>query len=227
MATCTRADHTRCWTGSEDEDDSEPVLQTLLFWSESMRDEHGFPLEGRRPTVATEANVIRSLLEWAWENLPEWDDFARDVATARVRLENLLVAGERAERGVPCLYEECKGKRLVRKLVPYRDSDGFKRWRHSDWHCPRCHRSWDEDRYSAMVTAANERTKFEEIGGETWVSPDYAARKVGRSVKTIRTWADRGELTTVCLIAGRRTRFVALSEVVERHEKAKRRGRAA
>lgn len=102
-ATCTKLDHTRCWTGSQDEDDTEPILQTLLFWSESWREEKGFPLDGRRPTVATEANVLRGLLEWAYETLPEWDDFERDIRTARARLENLLMAGRRTERGVPCL----------------------------------------------------------------------------------------------------------------------------
>jgi hypothetical protein len=35
MATCQRLDHTRCWTGSEDEDDTEPPLQTMLYWSPS------------------------------------------------------------------------------------------------------------------------------------------------------------------------------------------------
>jgi len=103
MATCQRLDHTRCWTGSEDEDDTEPILQTLLFWSEQWREIHGLPLEGRRPTVATEANIVRGALEWAYDTLPEWDDFAKDIATARTRLENLLLAGRRIERGVPCL----------------------------------------------------------------------------------------------------------------------------
>jgi hypothetical protein len=224
MATCQRLDHTRCWTGSEDEDDTEPPLQTMLFWSEQWRDQHGYPLEGRRPTVATEANVLRSLLGWAWDNLIEWDDFARDIATTKTRLENMLMAGVRSERGAPCLYESCRGARLVRKLVPRGDAEGHKTWVLTDWHCPRCKRSWDEDRYAAMVTAAHERTKFEEIDGVTWCSDEYAARKVGRSVKTIRTWINRGDLPTVCLIAGRRTRFVPLGEVEARHEKAKRRG---
>lgn len=227
MATCKKLDHSRCWTGSEDEDDSEPVLQTLLFWSEQWRIEHGYPLEGRRPTVATEANFIRGMLNWAWDNLIEWADFAKDLGDAKTRLENLLLAGERSERGAPCLYDECRGVRLVRKLMPGRSEIGAKVWRLTDWHCPKCKRSWDEDRYAAMVTAANEAAKFEDIDGDVWCSADYAARKVGRSVKTVRTWVNRDQVATICLIAGRRTQFVRLADVERRAEQARRRNRAA
>lgn len=224
-ATCTKLDHTRCQFSPAEDDEGEPPLQTLLFWSEQWREERGYPLE-RRPTMASEARFLAWALEWAWETLPEFDDFAKDIASAKTRIENLLLAGERAERGAPCLYETCRGARLVRKLTPKRGPEGEKVWDYSDWHCPRCRRSWGETRYAAMVTAANEAAKFEDIDGQTWCSDDYAARKVGRSVKTIRTWVNRGELSTVCLIAGRRVRFVNLGEVEELDIKKRRRNAA-
>lgn len=205
---------------AEDHDDVwEPPLQTLLFWSEAWREEHGYLLDGR-PTIASEANFIRWCLNWAWDNEPHFKDMADDIHKARRRLEDILYAGERVERGVPCMYDECKGARLTRTI----DDHGQR----SDWRCPRCRREWDDDRYAQMVTAAHEATKFEDIAGETWCSVDYAARETGRKVKTIRTWINRGEVASVCIVAGRRTQFVKLDEVRDRHAGAKkRRGRAA
>lgn len=236
LASCPKLDHTRCRyvEHANDEDGTEPLLQTLLFWSEAWRAEHGYPLESR-PTVASEVRFIRWALDWAWSTLPEWEDFAKDIKSAKTRMENLLYAGERAERGAPCMYEACRGARLVRKVVPKRGSDGAKVWGLSDWHCPRCKRTWDESRYAAMVTAAHEATKFEDIDGDVWCSMDYAARQVDRPEATIRVWVhrsshpeDRGHpIATACLVAGRRVRFVRLADVMERHEQAKKRKPAA
>lgn len=226
LSICNRLDHSRCHYAESEDDEGEPPLQTLLFWSEQWRAEAGYSLD-RRPTISTEANFIRGSLDWAWDNEMHWDDFAKDVRKARQRLENLLLAGERAERGVPCLYDECRGVRLVRKMVPARSDEGEKIWRRSDWHCPRCKRTWDEDRYAAMVTAANEAAKIEDIDGEVWCTDEYAARQVGRSVKTIRTWVNREQVATVCILAGRRLKFVSLSDVRARHEEASRRTPAA
>lgn len=239
LASCPRLDHTRCRYAEHaaDEDGAEPPLQTLLFWSEQWRAEHGYPIEGR-PTMTSEVRFLRWALEWAWETLPEWSDFTKDIKDAKARLENLLLAGERAERGAPCLYETCKGARLVRKLTTKRGPDGEKIWDFTDWHCPKCKRSWDEARYASMVTAANEAAKFEDIDGETWCSTDYAARHVDRPESTIRVWVHRSQepesrrdvdypIATACLIAGRRVRFVRLADVVARHEASLRRKRAA
>jgi len=201
LATCPRLDHTRCWTGSEDEDDTEPILQTLLFWSEAWREEKGFPLEGRRPTVATEANVLRSLLEWAWETLPEWDDFAKDVAGARARLENLLVAGQRTERGVPCLScnvelvrptwdpfqpRECEGHDgvcyLPHAFCPH-DRGGLR----DEWVCPKCERRYDEKSYRNAVN-------YEAYLRAEWLPLDLAEMRSEAKGGTIKVWATRGQV---------------------------------
>lgn len=211
-----------------DEDETwEPPEQTLRFWSEDIRTRHGYPLDGRRATIETEAALLRWALQGMWRDEPKWEDFAKDIGKARTRLENLLHEGVRSERGVPCMYDECRGVRLVRKLAPARDDDGNKVWKITDWHCPRCKRSWTDERYRAMVTAAHVATQREDIDGTAWVAPEYAARELGRSVKTIRTWINRGALVTVCLIAGRRVKFIDLNEVRERHEDSKKRKPAA
>lgn len=218
---------------SHEDDLWEPPLQTLLFWSEDWRNTRGYPLEGRRPTIATEANFLRGSLDWAWDEEVHFEEFVRDVETARKRIEDTLREGERTLRGVPCMYDECKGKRLERKMRPLyhdgervRDGKGNGLWEFEDWRCKRCRRTWNEDEYARMVTAASERTKFEDIDGETWCSADYAARKVERSVKTIRTWINREELATLCLIAGRRLPYVSLEDVRELSEVRKTRTRS-
>lgn len=223
---------------SHEDDSWEPPLQTLLFWSEQWRLDRGYPLENRQPNVGTEAAFLRHSVDWAWDNEPHFDNFVTDVATARRRIEDTLHEGERSLRGAPCMYETCGGTRVVRKIQPKRDKDGNKIWEWSDWHCPKCHRSWDEDQYARNVTAAHERTKFEEINGETWCSYDYAARRVGRPEGTIRAWVARTKnpttdndrlypIATACLIRGRRTKFVRLADVENRHRRTGRRGRAA
>lgn len=223
----------RCYTSAEDEDPDEAwsAFSLLEFWSEAWRTEHGMLFEATphrpRPTVASEANFIRWALNWAWDHEPHWDDFAADVKAARLRLENVLHAGERSERGAPCLYDECRGSRLVRKLEPKRGKDGEKVWRFSDWHCPKCHRSWDEDRYAANVAAAHERTKVEVINGETWCTVEYASRMVERPESTIRGWVFDRDVATACIIAGHRHRFVRMADVERKHDESKRKRTSA
>ena len=218
----------RAYTSAEDEDPDEswPAFQMLEFWSEQWRAEHGAEY-GTRPTIQSEANFLRFQLNWAWEHEPHFDEFAKDIETARTRLENILYAGERAERGVPCMYEECGGKRLTRKHVPARGPDGSKTWKMTNWHCPRCHREWDEDRYQSSIAAAAWAAQSEDVDGQTWCSVKYAARQVERSEHTVRSWLQRGHLSVACFIKGRRLGFVLLDEVRKRDEETRRRRRAA
>ena len=227
------------WPEIEDDDDWDPPLQTLQQWSEPLRtalDMEFEPSPGRpRPSIASEVNFLRWAADMAYQNLPteRFAAFERDINRTRTRLENLLRTGVRAERGVPCLYEECGGRRLVRKLIPGRDEDGNKIWYHSKWHCPRCHRQWDEDQYARMKTAAAEAAKIEQIPGldaddpgDTWCSVDYAAQRTGRPAATIRVWAHRGRVASVCLLAGQRRGYVRLADVDEQHAIATRRAEA-
>lgn len=229
LSTCPNPDHTKCRyaMAAADEDGDEPPLQTMLFWSEAWRAEHGYELD-RQPTVTTEAGFLRGSLEWAWANELHWDDFVRDLGDVQTKLENLLMAGIRSERGVPCMYDECKGKRLVRKMEPTRDKEtGLKTWRLTDWHCPRCHRTWNEERYQASIAAAAWNAQSEDINGETWCSAKYAARQVDRTESCVRAWISRHTWPLVCVVKGRREGFVRLADVEEHAEKAKRRNHVA
>lgn len=108
----------------EDDDEWEPPLQSLLFWSDDLRRIHDQEFEPTphrpRQTEATEANIIRHHLDWLWENEPKWDDFAEHIGAARARLEALLTEGLRAKRGVPCLSIECQGGILSQPVADRR-----------------------------------------------------------------------------------------------------------
>jgi hypothetical protein len=164
-------------------------------------------------------------LQWAWEHLdpPTWVAFAADMQRARTHLESVLYAGVRAERGVPCMYEECKGKLLVRKLEPTRDEDGNKMWVYSKWHCPSCKLSFDDEAYKLNVRAAAEQAKTEWIDGELWCTIDWASQATGRKHSTIRVWVHRGDVEVAPELSGGRTGFVRLADVQDKDEKAKRR----
>jgi hypothetical protein len=210
-----------------EDDDWEPPLQTLCFWSEAWRAELDMVADFR-PTVTTESNFLRWAAEWAWSNEPKWDDFVRDVGKARARLEAILSEGQRpVARGVSCMYDECRGARLIRTTVPAADKDGNKIWRLTDWHCPRCKRSWDEESYQRHVYAAIHRAKTyiaaTDHGTEVWCTVDVAAKRVSRPQSTIRVWLHRHQISEVCVLAQRRWSYVLLADVEERDRQARER----
>lgn len=199
LSTCTRLSHEKCHYAQQaaDEDEqTEPPLQTLLFWSEAWREEHGYPLEGRRPTVASEANLIRSLLNWAWDNEPHFEDMARDVNAARVKLENVLYAGNRQERSrIICpdcepLHEKDKGVRLLVNRGTAADGSD------DEWKCPRCKRRFD----SEGVRKAHAKM-LRSQGAERWLHQVDAIgtlKAQGRPERTVRQWLADGEGTAYC-----------------------------
>ena len=181
----------------EDDDDWEPPLQTLLFWSEDLRRTHGLETDAR-PTVTSEANVIRWALEWMWENEPHFDDFARDIARARGRLETLLKEGNRAERTrVVCDQVQCEAD-PPRLLKVYGSSDEADRWK-----CPRCKTQFDAD---ALKRAHAKQLRHE--GAQRYVLLADAIgtlRAQGRSERTIRKWLGSAEVHSYCEPTTRRT----------------------
>lgn len=202
----------------------EPPLQTLLFWSEKWRTEKAWP-HSKRPELAREANFIRYALDWAHENEPQWDRFKRDIATARARLESILYAGTRAvATGVPCMYDECRGARIVKTTIPTRDKHGRKVWKLSKWHCPRCKRSWTDEDYQALIYKGLIRAKittFTEDPDTIWCSLDHAATRIGRPIRTIKTWRDRNQIASACTL-DRRT-FVRWDDIETRDQLARER----
>jgi len=187
----------------EDDDDWEPPLQTLLFWSEDLRRTHDLENEAR-PTIASEANVIRWALDWLWENEPRFEDFAEDMRVARGRLEALLAEGLRAKRGVPCLSVECDGGILVQPVDDRREHrwceghDGVCHLPHErcphdrgglrdEWVCPSCDRRYGVEDYRRAVA----QSAF--LNAE-WLPLEDAIARTGAKRGSIQGWATRGHV---------------------------------
>ena len=104
-------EHIADWT----DDGSEPVLATLAYWSDWIRLDRD-EVTDLLATVNREADYLRSVIDWAKQEMLEWPKFLDDLSAAQRRLENLVRAGIRKERGVPCMYDECHGARLTRTI---------------------------------------------------------------------------------------------------------------
>lgn len=194
----------RAYTSAEDEDpdDAWSAFQLLEFWSEAWRRETGAEY-GQRPTITSEANFIRWSLDWAWDNEPGWDDFANDVRTAHLRLEDILKAGHRTEVGVPCLacstdlirpthrrreHDRCNGHDGVCYLPHDRcphDRGGLR----DEWVCPNedCGRVYDMESYARATSHA----AF--IVAE-WLPLDQVMARTGAPRGSIQGWATRGKV---------------------------------
>lgn len=190
----------------DDDDDWEPPLQTLLFWSEDLRRAHDieFQPEPHRPypTIATEVSVIRWAIDWMWDNEPHFDDMAADIRKAKGRLETLLTEGLRSKRGVPCLSVECEGGILIQPVAERRDPrwcdghDGVCQIPHDrcphdrgglrdEWTCPKCDRRYGTEDYRRAVA----QSAF--LNAE-WLPLEDAIARTGAKRGSIQGWATKG-----------------------------------
>ena len=205
--------------GHED-DDLAPVLQVLWYWSCALRDDLGFPLEGRRATVASEANVIRQTLDHLWDHEPHFDALAADVRGARRRLENILHDGERATlTRIEC--DRCDAHpRLIR--VYGDDPTGML----DEWKCPACKARLTED-----DTKRAQATQLRREGAAKYVPLRDAVAvltNLGRPERTVRSWlADEEEPVEVyCDVTTRRS-LVWWPDLWRRHLTTRLRKRGA
>lgn len=187
-------DDTRRPTFDED-DDHEPPLQTLLFWSEDWRARLGMDY-GQDPTLASEANFLANadVITWAQTHEPRFEHFATSIADTRARVENVVREGEQITRSrVVC--DKCdKGKRLV--LVHGKGN------RPDTWKCPSCKARFDPD---ALHRAHARQMRAE--GAARWVDRTEAIgvlRAQGWQERVVRAWiADDPELETRTDLTGR------------------------
>ena len=211
--------YARAYTSAPDEDPDEAwsAFQTLRFWSEDWRRERGADYEMVH-TVATEAAFLRECLAWAWEQEPHWDEFAADVDRARVRLENLLREGERADRSRVTCTECDSAPQLIKVWADRLEAD--------EWKCPACKRRYtEEQRYRAFAT------QLRSEGADRYVTmPDVRGvfDMIGRARRTVVKWFEPGEevVRSHCDVATRTT-WVWWPDVWRRHLSTRERNRAA
>lgn len=188
------------YTSAEDEDPEEhwDSYQLLRFWSEALRlrfDEE----EYLTPTLRGEAQYLDLRLDWAWKHEPHFDDMAKDIRKARVKLEEILSDGVRTERGVPCF--DCNVD-LVRPSRPRREPhhceghDGVCFVPHEvcphdrgglvdEWVCPSCDRRYGVEDYRRAVSHAH----F--VHAEYLTLSDCVDR-TGAPRGSIQGWASKG-----------------------------------
>lgn len=162
----------------EDEDPNwEPPLQTLLFWSEPLRAKHGKSLLHTTPTVNSEALWLSEILNWIFDNEPRVEIFAKEINHARLRLENTLYAGRRAERTqVPCIDVDCNKKPLLIKVYT-------KEAANDHYKCPSCKRRYNPDQFTRA-----KHHKLASDGSDRHVKMQDARDAIDRPERTFRKW---------------------------------------
>lgn len=157
--------------------DANPPREVLAYWATAWQTHTG------QPAHATTINDLHSYLDGQLHRIAEADAFPqlfRDLANTVHRLEDVLHDGHRPDTSrVPCW--EC-GTRLEKRYGATAAQD--------HWVCPRCGERYDRGRY--------DRAKHDHLaseGAERYVLLADAVAAVGRSVKTVRTWMDRGLVT--------------------------------
>jgi hypothetical protein len=215
----TDADPDQHWT----------AYQLLRYWSELWRIERDADYPDLRPTIETEAKWLRANIDSLRAD-PHFEDFARDVTTAKTKLENRTRSGKRpAFTGIPCVDPACDGARLQRWTEPAADAAGNKIWRLSDWRCPRCRLTWDEDAYARLEAShrrsAEHRGHFLNLDGQVWVSVIKAAEIIGQPRPTVWKWITTNQIPH--REVRRRHTYVALTELRERETLRRQRSDAA
>lgn len=106
--------------------DPTPPLLVLSTWEDTLRKERGQPT-GLTATIDRAADYILGSLDWAFTdtgagiNFVAVDEMADALRNVRARLEGVLHAGERDDKGAPCLTH---GQPYVKRWAGYRLPDG-------------------------------------------------------------------------------------------------------
>lgn len=206
------------WPETVHEDDNdEPVLATLLFWSEERRVAEDQELNDRRATIASEAGFLRWAAEAMWRDEPRWDDFAEDVSKALRKLENVLAAGKRDEATrVRCVADHCETRPRLRRIVT---EDGLQ----DRWKCRAC-RTW----YDGIGFEAARRTQWLDAGDHFVSAVEAESLLLSMRVppSNVRKWLDAEGLADEDVRYDGRTRMVRWSAVYtrQRAKKTERKG---
>lgn len=192
------ANYRRAYTSVEDEDpdDAWSAYQLIEFWSEQWRMERGDDHDMRK-TIRTEANYVRFALDWAWDNEAHFEDFATDMNRARLRLEDIIYAGNRVERTrVLCDRDDCASpKRLIRVHALY-DPTGIL----ETYKCPGCKAKFTEDEFRRAYA-----TMLKSDGAKLdvpLVEAIATLKAQGRGERTVRRWLSPMHPRDRCLECG-------------------------
>lgn len=177
------------------------ALFVLATWEDAIREERDQPTD-LRATVPRAADYLRESLTWALSN-DEYgnltflgiDQMQTDLAKVRSHLENVLKAGDRSDRGAPCLQcgtalvkdwgdcdEEC-----AREVVKARAEDREPEHKHDRWRCPKseCPVRYVDGDELALAIKNTARMHAE------WLTATDMAVEYRINVGTLQSWATR------------------------------------
>lgn len=164
------------------------LLFMLASWEDMIREERDQPTD-LRATVQRAADYLRESVTWCLSNDEHGninflgiDKMQEDIAKARAHLENLLYAGERSDRGAPCLV--C-GTALVKDWAGTKEAPEPPE--HDRWRCPNgeCDVTYvDGDELNLAIK--NTARQYAE-----WLTATDMAAEYRINVGTLQSWASR------------------------------------
>lgn len=191
-------------TADNSEDDATSVAWRLMTWEEDFRYTRGDPYEHKprstRAVVEDAAAYLQVHARWAATSHDAFPDFAADI---RALLGSVRSALQLTDRRVVAEAEcfDCGGD-LIRTVGGRRDDEERKDMRgfddegySDDWTCDKCGERYDAARYLLAL-----RAKLEAIPRSGWVLPAQAAADLKLNPKTVRSWADRRLIASVCAV---------------------------
>lgn len=167
------------------------LLFMLATWEDMIRDERDQPTD-LRATVPRAVDYLLSSLDWCLSNDEHGnlrflgiDKMADNIAKAKARLENLLHAGDRSDRGAPCL--QC-GTALVKEWAGTQEKPEppeNDRWRCPKRECPVEYVDGDE----LALAVKNTARQYAE-----WLTATDMLAEYRINIGTLQSWATRGKV---------------------------------
>ena len=152
----------------------EPPEQMLVTWEDDWREIRNHRTE-EIATLTAAAAYLDEHLAWAAQHHDAFDDFANDIRRQVGRLEDVLHAGERKGKTVPCIW--CKG--TIDQI--YHKRTGFS----GEYQCMgRCGRKYTTDQYRNAVKAAH-------LIYASKLTASQLEQKLGVKASRVRVWGAR------------------------------------
>lgn len=180
------------------EDDHHP-LYVMSSWVDIIREERDQPTD-LKPTISRCVDYLKANIDWCLRTDEhgdmEWlavDQMLADLEAVKRAMENVLIAGLRAERTrVNCTREKCDAKPRLIKIY-----GAQARW--DEYKCPGCGARYNPQEFE-LARSENYR-----VHGSTqkYVSAHLAKTAIKADRRTFWSWMDRLKTRAVCDIKTR------------------------
>lgn len=173
------------------DDDPASVAFDLGFWEARWRETRKEARrQSHRPKVVVRqaAAYLEIHARWAAREHPGFADYLDDLRMLHERLERATGRFSRPVRAEAECFG-CGADALVRELTERGYADL--------WTCQRCGETYDWTRY---LLALSGRLQESDVPG--WGLPEQVGYVLGVNPRTVKSWAERGQVSTACLREG-------------------------